>query len=356
MTPTPRSGAVAPISVATAHRPPDLDLVVPAHNEAAHLAASIERLVTFLEGIDPAVVITIVDSGSTDDTWLVASELAQRFDGVAALRAPTSGRGLALRTAWERSGAPFIGYTDADLSADLGAIAGMVDLLANGDADLVIASRLLRGAAVERGPLREVLSRGYAELLQATAAPPFTDAQCGLKILRAARCLPVLDAVVDDHWFFDTELLLRAWTSGCTIVEVPVEWTERRESTVRLAPTILADLAGLFRLTAVDPRRGRARADSALLRRAVTEGAAVVALVAAGRSRRRSAVLLGAVAVASFGHARRRPGTTPLIDIAVATATVAATGTGRVGHRAAVGARLALAMTRCAAVASWRHR
>ena len=54
--------------------------------------------------------------------------------------------------------------------------------------------------------------------------------------------------VVDDGWFFDTELLLLAERNGCRIHEVPVDWIEDLDSRVDVPATIAADLAGLWRV------------------------------------------------------------------------------------------------------------
>ena len=54
--------------------------------------------------------------------------------------------------------------------------------------------------------------------------------------------------VVDDGWFFDTELLLLAERNRLRIHEVPVDWIEDLDSRVDLLPTIAGDLAGLWRV------------------------------------------------------------------------------------------------------------
>jgi len=54
--------------------------------------------------------------------------------------------------------------------------------------------------------------------------------------------------VVDDGWFFDTELLLLADRNGMRIHEVPVDWIEDLDTRVDLMPTIADDLQGLWRV------------------------------------------------------------------------------------------------------------
>ena len=100
-----------------------MDVVVPVHNEARVLAASIRRLLDHLAGAFPLTWrVTIVDNASTDDTWAEAATLAALHDGVVALHLGEKGRGRALRAAWSASDAAVVAYMDVDLSTDLRAL------------------------------------------------------------------------------------------------------------------------------------------------------------------------------------------------------------------------------------------
>jgi hypothetical protein len=234
----------------TATTQPDVDIVLPAYNEAAIIEDSVDRLLRAAASFTFSWRVTIVDSGSTDATWAVTRRIEARHPQVRALRVDRPGRGLALRTAWSGTDAAIVAYIDADLSGGPSAIAELVERLREGRADVAIASRAAPGSHAERSRLRHVLSRGYVELVQWVAQPPFLDAQCGLKALDAGLARQLLDQVVDDGWFFDTELLLAAWKAGAEIDEVAVRWIDRSETRVRLPGTVVSDIAGLARTTA----------------------------------------------------------------------------------------------------------
>src|SRR5204862_3259601 len=112
-----------------------------------------------------------------------------------------------------------LAYMDVDLSTDLAALLPLVAPLLSGHSDLAIGTRLSRGARVERGPKRELISRCYNRLLRATLAARFSDAQCGFKAIRADRARALLPLVEDTGWFFDTELLVLAERAGLRIHE-----------------------------------------------------------------------------------------------------------------------------------------
>lgn len=227
---------------------PVLDLVVPVYNEEHVLRASIDRLQDYLASLPFSWRITVVDNASIDDTWSVAADLAQQVFGVRAIRLDCKGRGRALRHAWLNTDATVTAYTDVDLSTSLDGLLPLVAPLISGHSDLAIGSRLARGARVERGPKREIISRSYNLLLRGVARARFTDAQCGFKAIRTEVAHRLLPLVENNDWFFDTELLLLAERNGFRVHEVPVDWVDDPDSRVDIVATATEDLRGLARV------------------------------------------------------------------------------------------------------------
>jgi len=232
----------------------DVEIVIPVYNEERALAASIHRLHRFLDTHMPfSWQITIADNASTDITPEIARALEDELDRVHVLRVAQKGRGRALRTAWSASRAAVVAYMDVDLSTDLHALLPLLAPLLSGHSEVAIGSRLARGAQVTRGPKREFISRTYSHILRAVLRARFTDAQCGFKAVRADVVHELLDAVRDESWFFDTELLIAAQRRGMRIHEVPVDWVDDPDSRVDIVSTALADLRGVARLAMATP-------------------------------------------------------------------------------------------------------
>lgn len=237
------------------HRPipreqaPVVDIVVPVHNEARVLAASIGRLHRFLTDEFPFEArITIADNASSDETPAIADDLGRRLPGVRVLHLTEKGRGRALRAAWTTSDAAIVAYMDVDLSTDLDALLPLIAPLVSGHSDVAIGSRLAPAASVARAPRRELISRAYNLLLRFVLATRIRDAQCGFKALRAPIARRLLPAVQDEGWFFDTELLLLAERNGLRVHEVPVDWIDDPDSRVDLVGTAWTDLRGTWRM------------------------------------------------------------------------------------------------------------
>ncbi|TYB58068.1 glycosyltransferase [Nonomuraea sp. PA05] len=243
----------------SAARPASVDIVIPVLNEERALPGCVRTLARFLDaGFPLPWRITIVDNGSTDATWPVATALAGEFAQVHARRLDIRGRGAALRAAWLDSPADVVAYMDVDLSTDLGALFPLVASVAGGHSELAVGTRLAPGARTRRSVRREVVSRGYNALLRHGFGVRFSDAQCGFKAARTDAVRPLVRRIRDDSWFFDTELLLLAEHNGLRVHEVPVDWIEDGDSRVKVIRTAVDDLRGMVRI-AWSMATGRAR-------------------------------------------------------------------------------------------------
>ncbi len=194
---------------------PDVDIIVPVHDEQHGLERSIRRLHRFLrDGFPFTWRIVIADNASTDGTAVIGAALANELAGVSYLHLERKGRGRALRTSWSASDARVVAYMDVDLSTDLRALLPLVAPLLSRHSDVAIGTRLAHGARVVRGPKRELISRGYNTILKTVLRARFSDAQCGFKAVRREALDGLLEDVKDDGWFFDTELLVLAQRRG----------------------------------------------------------------------------------------------------------------------------------------------
>ncbi len=250
-TTTPAPAAALPdraVATGPTKAGPQVEVVVPVHNEQAGLEASVRRLHAYLQTAPYSWRVTIADNASTDETYALAQHLAATLPGVHTVHLAEKGRGRALRQVWSGSDAQVLAYMDVDLSTDLNALLPLVAPLLSGHSDLAIGSRLARSARVARGPRRELISRSYNLLLHGALRVRFSDAQCGFKAIRADRARLLLPHVQDTGWFFDTELLVLAERTGLRISEVPVDWVDDPDSRVDIVATAMADLRGVARL------------------------------------------------------------------------------------------------------------
>jgi len=229
---------------------PTLHVVLPVYNEEAELADSVGKLVQHLsaELTDFAWRVTVADNASTDRTLAIANDLASRNPSVGVVHLSQKGRGRAIKHVWGEQPADVVAYMDLDLSTDLKHFPPLVRSLQKGY-DVAIGTRNLPASKViGRTLVRTITSKGYIFLIRLMFPVHFSDAQCGFKAVSRRVVTELVPTVVDNGWFFDTELLILAEERGFRIYQEPVTWTDNPGSTVRVWKTVKGDLEGLWRL------------------------------------------------------------------------------------------------------------
>ncbi|MFN8177267.1 MAG: polyprenol monophosphomannose synthase [bacterium] len=217
-------------------------IVVPTYNEAPNL----ERLVAELRRIVPEADILVVDDRSPDGTGEIADRLAAADPHVSVVhRAPPKGRGLAGRDGFLAalaSRADAILEMDADFSHDPALVPRFLSELSRG-ADMVLASRFVRGGSdTDRPWLRRLITVLANSYIRLVLGVPIGDCNSGyrgftratLEAIRPATLTSTGPSIVQ-------EVLFRAHRAGARIVEIPLEFVDRREGDSKLSLGLLLD-------------------------------------------------------------------------------------------------------------------
>ncbi|MFL2745725.1 MAG: glycosyltransferase [Dehalococcoidia bacterium] len=228
-----------------------LDIILPVYNEQSILKQSVSIICEFitnnLTSYDTNIII--VDNGSTDSTFEIANQLTKSHNNIKAKKIKTKGRGIALKTAWFESSSDLLLYMDIDLSTDLSSLKPLIYEIDFNNFDIAIGSRLLKNSVVSnRKFLRTLTSKTYSFLTRFLFLSKIHDFQCGFKIINKHASKTLLPKIKDSGWFFDTELLLLAEKEKFKIKEIPVNWTDDRDSKVNVIKTIIEDIKGLIRM------------------------------------------------------------------------------------------------------------
>ena len=218
-----------------------LDITLPVLNEEQRLELGVTKTIAFLDDSEiEHYSITIADNGSFDNTEKIARSLVERFPCVRFIKVEKKGVGLALKQSWTSSDAALIGYMDVDLATDLSHLIDAYRILRRDEVDIVNGSRLLPDSLViNRSLMREISSLGFNFFLKKLLKVNFTDGMCGFKFLKKTAFNKLTKKGLDNNeWFFCTELLVQAEWLGMQIREIPVHWSDDRDSRVELFKTI----------------------------------------------------------------------------------------------------------------------
>jgi dolichol-phosphate mannosyltransferase len=128
-------------------RPIELAVIVPTFNEAENVRELHTRLRDVLEGVSWEMIV--VDDDSTDGTQQEAQNLAEQSHDVRLIRR-IGRRGLSTAVIEGMMATParYLAVIDADLQHDETQLMQMLNMLREGDVDLVIGSRYANGGSI----------------------------------------------------------------------------------------------------------------------------------------------------------------------------------------------------------------
>jgi dolichyl-phosphate beta-glucosyltransferase len=214
----------------------DLEVAIPAYNEAARLPRTLQRTIEFLREQPWSSRIVVVDNGSCDETAEVTRAIARTADPrvpVDLVGCSRPGKGAAVRRALLSSRSRFVGFFDADLSTPVENLVVAMSHLENGAA-AVIGSRHTAGSLfVEAQPTGRRLGGAVFRGAVRTVVKGVRDTQCGFKFFERGAVTHALVACRTTGFAFDVELLRQMQRNGDQIVEVPVAWSHAGASSFR---------------------------------------------------------------------------------------------------------------------------
>jgi len=213
----------------------EISVVFPAYNEAGSLELAVDKVSQALNEFTHSYEIIIAEDGSTDGTDKLAASLAEKYPFVEHIhREKRLGRGTALKNAFKQSRGEVLVYMDLDLATDLKHLKTLVEAVESEGYDFATGSRMLQESKVKRSGKRNIASKTYNFMVRTVLGSKVKDHQCGFKAFRREQLMQLLDEVDANHWFWDTEVLVRAYRRGYKIKEIPVSWKGGRETKVSL--------------------------------------------------------------------------------------------------------------------------
>ena len=199
-------------------------VVIPTYDELEN----VERMAAAVLAT-PGVELLFVDDNSPDGTGAKIDEMAKSEPRVSCLhRERKEGLGRAYVAGFAKAlsmGAGKVVQMDCDFSHDP---KDLPRLIAE-DADLVIGSRYVPGGSTPGWPFkRRLISRCGGIFIRAVTGMPLRDPTGGYKCWRAETLRRIdFESVASAGYSFQLEMNHRAWKAGCSIREIPIQFSDR---------------------------------------------------------------------------------------------------------------------------------
>jgi dolichol-phosphate mannosyltransferase len=212
-----------------------LSVVIPAHNEADSIAATIRNVTAALarDGIDYEIIV--IDDASTDGTAEAVQQVAAEDDHVRCFPSQNRrGFGLAVRAGLDRFEGDAVAIVMGDGSDDPDDLVRYHHLLEEG-CDCAFGSRFMRGSVVRDYPKLKLVINRIANLgVRLLFGHGYNDTTNAFKAYRR-EVIQTVQPLLSNHFNLTVELPLKAIVRGHSYAVIPISWTNRTAGTSKLS-------------------------------------------------------------------------------------------------------------------------
>jgi dolichol-phosphate mannosyltransferase len=205
-------------------------VVIPTYNEKENISNILHAIFNLNEDFH----VLVIDDGSPDGTARIVKDLQSKFPGKLFIEERTSKLGLG--TAYIHgfkwaiaNDYNFIFEMDADFSHNPNDLSRLYDACKNGNADLAVGSRYVKGGGVVNWPKNRIaLSKGASLYTRMITWIPVKDSTAGFMCYKKEVLETInLDQIRFAGYAFQIEMKFAAWKLGFKIKEVPIIFQDR---------------------------------------------------------------------------------------------------------------------------------
>ena len=221
-----------------------VSVVLPAYNEADHIAKVVNRLIDEISRVTTSYELVVVDDGSTDGTLDEVEKMASLNKSIVPIRNPRNmGKGAAVKSASRVVRGEAVILLDADMDITPSLLAKYEATLRK--YDLCMASKRHPESEYRAPVVRKFLSLGFNTLVRLMTGVMYSDSQTGLKAMKGAHFKRIMNMITVKKYAYDVEMLAVAELMGLRIAELPVKINQRSLFSARAVFRMMIDLLGI---------------------------------------------------------------------------------------------------------------
>ena len=209
----------------------EISIIIPAYNEEKIIEKSISKIISFLENKKFDYEIIVVDDCSKDRTRSIINNFNSKKI-ILIENKKNIGKGYSIKKGILNAKKNLVLFSDADLSTPIEELNSLLKY--TDDYDIVIGSRRMKKSVIKiKQPLyRRLPGNMFPILVNFIILKDIRDTQCGFKLFKRNSARAIFKKQKIDGFCFDVEIMYLAKKEGYKIKEVPVAWTNFRDSKV----------------------------------------------------------------------------------------------------------------------------
>jgi glycosyltransferase involved in cell wall biosynthesis len=214
-----------------------ISIIIPAYNEEKRISNTLKHYLKYYnEHYQGNYEIVVVLNGCKDKTEDKVKSFQKDNPGLKyyVFDEPI-GKGGAIKEGLKIAKGELVGFTDADNSTRpeiLHRLFAIIDLVPS--VDCAVGSRRLKGSVVKKKTKkREFVSFGFNMGVNTLFGLGIKDTQCGAKVIRKKFIPELLPKLTVSNMAFDVNFLVDIKSIGGKILEIPIEWEDTEDSTIK---------------------------------------------------------------------------------------------------------------------------
>jgi dolichol-phosphate mannosyltransferase len=222
------------LGLASRRAPLRLSVVIPAHDEAGSIGATVTALASTLTAAGIPHEILVIDDASSDGTAAIVDDVSTRNPSVRCVRSHMpAGFGHAVRAGLDHYTGDAVAIFMADSSDSPSDLVRYHRVLMDGF-DCAFGSRFVRGGRTIGYPLPKLIVNRIVNLaIRLMFRHGYNDTTNAFKAYRRA-VIDNIRPLLSNHFNLTVEMPLKAVTRGHTFQVVPITWTNRRQGVSKL--------------------------------------------------------------------------------------------------------------------------
>ncbi|MDN3670209.1 polyprenol monophosphomannose synthase [Echinicola jeungdonensis] len=219
-------------------------VIIPTYNEKENIHDIVQAIIALHDGFE----VLVIDDNSPDGTAALVKKQQDKHPGQVHLiqREGKLGLGTAYITGFKYAlshGYDYIFEMDADFSHNPKDLIRLYRVCAEGNYDMAIGSRYIKGVNVVNWPMGRVLMSFFAsKYVQFITGIPIKDTTAGFKCYHRSVLEAInLDKIKFVGYAFQIEMKFRAWKLGFKIAEIPIIFTDRTRGTSKMSTHIFKE-------------------------------------------------------------------------------------------------------------------